>query len=88
MLLRSNKNLTCQILISVNNFIVNDVQVSLYDINVLEKSGAWYSIVDQGTGELIAKLQGMANVYKYLENPDNESALTMIEDFVDSQITI
>ena len=53
---------------------------------VIDKSGAWYSIVDLGTGELIAKLQGMANVYKYLENPDNESALTMIENYIEEQM--
>ena len=53
---------------------------------VVDKSGAWYSIVDQGTGELIAKLQGMANVYKYLENPDNESALTLIENYIEEQM--
>ena len=38
------------------------------------------------TGELIAKLQGMSNVYKYLENPENESALTMVENYVDEQM--
>ena len=54
----------------------------------ISKSGAWFSIIDTQTGELVAKLQGIANVYKYLENPDNESALTMIEDYVDSQISI
>lgn len=53
---------------------------------VIDKSGAWYSIVDLSTGELIAKLQGMANVYKYLENPDNESALTLIEDYIEEQM--
>ena len=53
---------------------------------VIDKSGAWYSIVDLSTGELIAKLQGMANVYKYLENPDNESALTLVENYIEEQM--
>jgi recombination protein RecA len=53
---------------------------------VIDKSGAWYTIVDLSTGELIAKLQGMANVYKYLENPDNESALTLIENYIEEQM--
>lgn len=53
---------------------------------VIDKSGAWYSIVDLSTGELLAKLQGMANVYKYLENPDNESALTLIENYIEEQM--
>ena len=55
---------------------------------IISKAGAWYSIINTETGELVEKLQGVANVYRYLENPDNESALTMIEDFVDSQITV
>ena len=53
---------------------------------VIDKSGAWYSIVDLSTGELIAKLQGMANVYKYLENPDNEDALTFVENYIEEQM--
>ena len=55
---------------------------------IINKSGAWFSIVEPGTGEQITKLQGIANVYKYLEDPNNERSLTMIEDFVDSQISI
>ena len=53
---------------------------------VINKSGAWFSIIDMETGELISKLQGMATVYKYLENPDNENVLTMIENYVDDQM--
>ena len=53
---------------------------------VISKSGAWFSIIDMETGELVSKLQGMANVYKYLENPDNENVLTMVENYVDSQM--
>ena len=69
------------------DYLKDLVDVALkYD--VISKSGAWYSIIEPGTGELIIKLQGVANVYKYLENPDNERTLTMVEDFVDAQITI
>jgi recombination protein RecA len=53
---------------------------------VISKSGAWFSIIDMETGELLSKLQGMANVYKYLENPDNETVLTMVENYVEEQM--
>lgn len=53
---------------------------------VISKSGAWFSIIDMETGELLSKLQGMSNVYKYLENPDNESVLTMVENYVEEQM--
>lgn len=53
---------------------------------VIEKGGAWFSIVNPETGELIEKIQGQANVNYYLENPDNESVLSMIEDYIDKQL--
>lgn len=46
---------------------------------VILKSGAWYTIVNVETGEMFEKLQGMASVYAYLENSDNEETLTYIE---------
>ena len=33
---------------------------------LIEKSGAWFSIVNPDTGELVEKLQGQAKVYDYL----------------------
>ena len=63
------------------------VEVAIkYD--VIQKKGAWFSIVDPETGELIEKLQGQAQVYKYLEDQENEDVLSMIEDFIDSKITM
>jgi recombination protein RecA len=56
--------------------------------SVVQKTGAWFSIVNPETGELITKLQGQANVYKYLENEDNEDVLAMIEEHIDSLITM
>ena len=55
---------------------------------IIDKSGAWFSIIDTETGELKAKLQGMSNVYKHLEDPENESTLTMIENYVDKQMSM
>ena len=55
---------------------------------IIDKSGAWFSIIDTETGELKAKLQGMSNVYKHLEDPENESTLTMVENYVDKQMSM
>lgn len=54
---------------------------------IIDKSGAWYSIINTETGELIEKLQGQAKVYEYLEDEAHESVLSMIEDYVDSKIS-
>lgn len=53
---------------------------------VIEKNGGWFNIINTDTGELIDKIQGQANVNDYLENPDNESVLSMIETFIENQI--
>lgn len=53
---------------------------------IIDKAGAWFSILNPETGELIEKIQGQAGVNEYLENPDNESVLTLIEQYIDSQI--
>ena len=55
---------------------------------VVVKTGAWFSIVNPETGELINKLQGQANTYKYLEDEDNEDVLAMIEEYIDSRISM
>lgn len=55
---------------------------------VIEKAGAWFSIINPDTGEQIVKLQGQANVNAYLEDEDNEETLTLIENYVDSKINM
>jgi recombination protein RecA len=67
------------------DYLKDLVEVAIkYDI--IQKAGAWFSIVNPETGEMIEKFQGQARVYEYLENEDNEDVLTMIEDFIDSKI--
>lgn len=67
------------------DYLKDLVEVAMkYDL--VQKAGAWYSIVNQETGELIEKLQGMPKVYEYLEDESNESVLSMIETYVDSKI--
>ena len=53
---------------------------------IIDKAGAWFSIMNPETGEIIEKIQGQAGVNEYLENSDNEPVLTMIEEYVDSHI--
>jgi len=53
---------------------------------VIDKSGAWFSIIDPETGEVIEKLQGQARVYEYLGDEANEAVLTKIESFIDQKI--
>jgi recombination protein RecA len=52
----------------------------------IEKSGAWFSVLNPETGELIVKLQGMPKVYEYLGDEANESVLSVIEACVDKKI--
>lgn len=66
----------------------------LYDLvevgikyGIIDKSGAWFSIIDPETGEQLAKLQGQNAVYEYLENEDNIEVLKKIEAFIDSKIS-
>jgi recombination protein RecA len=64
----------------------------LYDLievgikyGIIDKAGAWYSIIDPDTGELIVKLQGQNGVYTYLEDPDNMEVLAKIESYIEAQ---
>ncbi len=53
---------------------------------LVEKSGAWFSIINPESGEQVAKLQGQAKVNEYLENPENVEVLKGIESFIESKI--
>ena len=54
---------------------------------IIDKRGAWFNIIDTDTGEILAeKIQGQANLRSYLENVDNESVLTRIEELVENKI--
>lgn len=53
--------------------------------SIIEKKGAWFTIMDITTGEVLKeKLQGMPSVYKYLE--DNVDVLEQIEGMVNSSM--
>ena len=53
---------------------------------IIEKAGAWFSIIDPDTGELIDKLQGQPRVYEYLESSEHLDVLMKIENFIDGKI--
>ena len=56
-----------------------------YDI--VRQSGAWFSVVNIDTGEIIEdKIHGQSAVYELLEN--NEELLQMVETQVDNKITM
>ena len=50
---------------------INNTSIS----DIVEKAGAWFSIINPDTGELIDKCQGIAGVYKYLEDSEHEQVL-------------
>lgn len=56
--------------------------------DIVQKSGAWFSIVNPETGELVEKFQGQAKLYSYLEEEEHEEVLSMIEEYLDSKISI
>lgn len=53
---------------------------------IIDKAGSWFSIVNPETGEQIVKLQGQNKVNEYLEDEENESVLSMIENYIDEQL--
>lgn len=57
-----------------------------YDL--IQKSGSWFTIVNPDTGEVLSeKIQGLANVYEYFRDEENEDKLTFVEDYIDSKIS-
>lgn len=62
------------------------VEVSM-KYGLIEKKGAWFSIIDGDTGEvLVSNIQGQANVYKYLEEEEHIDILQKLEDYVEYRI--
>ena len=52
-----------------------------YDI--IEKAGAWFTIVDTNTGEVIVdKIQGQNKLSKYLD--DNPEIMARVEELVNN----
>jgi len=53
---------------------------------LIDKAGAWFSIIDPNTGEQVDKVQGMSRVYEYLEDEKHLETLMAIESYIESKI--
>lgn len=66
---------------------LKDLLDTAVELEVIEKKGAWYTIIDTETGEILKdKLQGDKQVYKELES--NKDLLVRLEELVDNKIAI
>lgn len=66
------------------NYIKDLIDCALIH-NIIDQSGAWFTIINPDTGEIIQdKIQGQANVYKLLS--ENDEILQKVEDLVDTRI--
>lgn len=61
------------------------VDLAIYQ-GIIVKTGAWYSIIDTGTGEILEKFQGVNKVYEFLADESHDDILTSIEDQLDNLI--
>lgn len=68
------------------DYLVDLIEVAIkYDL--IQQSGAWYSVVNPDTGEILAdKLQGMSKLNDFLADEANEDTLVFIENYIDSKI--
>lgn len=68
------------------DYLADLIEVAI-KYGIIIKSGAWFSIVDTETGEILSdKIQGQSNVYKLLESEDNMAILSRIESLIDQEI--
>ena len=70
------------------DYLMDLVEVAIkYDL--IQKSGAWFTIVNPDTGEVLSeKVQGMPKVYEYLRDQSNEDVLTFIEDYTEEKMNM
>lgn len=68
------------------DYLADLIEVAIkYDM--IQQSGAWFTIVNPDTGEVLAeKLQGMSRVYEFFRDEENEPVLTAVETYIDSKI--
>ena len=66
------------------DYIADLIEQAMY-FNIVEKSGAWFTIVNPETGEVIKdKLQGQSNVYKALD--EDEELMQTVETLVNTKL--
>lgn len=64
-----------------------DLVETAIDLEIIEKKGAWYTIIDIETGEILKdKMQGDKQVFKELK--ENEDLLCRLEEMVENKIPV
>ncbi len=68
------------------DYLTDLIEVALkYDL--IQQSGAWFTIIDPDTGEAKSeKIQGQSNIKDYLMEEENEPVLTFIENYIDNKV--
>ena len=65
------------------DYISDLIEVAI-KFDIIQKAGAWYSIIDKSTGELVEKLQGQASVLTHLKA--NTDTLELVEMQVQAEL--
>lgn len=65
----------------------------LYDLTevgikygLIDKAGAWFTVIDTETGEVFAKTQGQSALYDFLSEPSNIDVLKYLETEIEKRI--
>ena len=94
-LVHMKKNKTCPPTRRVGFYTINyltgiDYLKDLVEVaikyGIIDKAGAWFSIIDAESGEQIVKLQGQNKVNEYLEDFKHIDTLKMIETYIENRI--
>lgn len=68
------------------DYLTDLLEVAL-KYNLIDQHGAWFSIINPDTGEILAdKIQGMANVRDFFMDEENEAVLSFVEQYIDDKI--
>lgn len=66
---------------------LNDLLEVAIRYGIIDKHGAWFTIIDTDTGEILAdKIHGQPELKTFLEDEENENILSRIEQLIDNQI--
>ena len=68
------------------DYLADLIEVAM-KCDMIQQSGAWFTIVDPDTGEIKSeKIQGMSNISTFLADEDNEEILSFVENYIESKI--
>lgn len=60
-----------------------DMSISM---EIIQKRGAYFDVMNNETGEVIKTIQGMSKLCDFLQDPENESILLSLENTIDEAI--